>query len=144
MHGIFRAVKDRFNADKQLVKKCRRIYEGYSGERKKTTLPYAEVTMTGTLDLDTFTGDVTECYLTFWIHDKGQTGDKAAEARDELMRVFDDAKLETSEFVTASFRKTNAAGPVERGGTYSASVTYATIIELKQQTPGEKIGRAHV
>lgn len=140
MHGIFDAIRSRFDSDKQLVRRCRKVYEGYSGERKKTTLPYAEVTLTGTLDLDTFTGDVTECYFTFWIHDKGQTGDRAAAARDELMRVFDDARLETSEFQTAAFRKTNMAGPVERGGAYSASVTYAAIVELKQMTPGERDG----
>jgi hypothetical protein len=136
---IFEAIQARFEGDASLKHYGRKLYEGY-GERRLQAPPCVVVTCTAISDeLDTFDADIDVYSLDFAIHSPDHRSRDAARIQRHLMRVYDDALIESDVFDAAGMNRTGASGPAEEDGSYDASVSYDLTVTWKEKRPLERM-----
>lgn len=139
MVDVFPALEQRFNANKQLVRLARRLYQGHSNAIVKVVRTHVEVTCTGmNHEYDTFDTDEPVYSLAFAINTKDARPDRAAKVMREMVATFDDADVVGAAFTCVSMRLTNANGPYLEDGTYRALMDFDLHVCMKTKVPIER------
>lgn len=138
MINIFPAIERRFNADQEVVRRCRKIYEGFAGDRPDAVMPYVEIHVTdGDPDFDTFSTDVERAAVQVTLFSQGESTRNIHRMTEAFTRLFDDAKLVGADYVSAAFKRTNNSGPlmIPEEGVWRVLLAYEWIGEYVAQTP---------
>lgn len=135
MRALFSILEHRFKADNQLVKVGRKLYEGFVGEREKSTLPYVEVTFGNTEVLDTFAADFEDIETDFAIFTKNLRTSQADAIMRAVRRVYKDAIDESDELSLVVLRYNGSDGPTVEDGVYRASMSFIASVQRKVLLP---------
>lgn len=131
---LWPAIEDRFECDKLLVQKARKIYLGFQG-RERSILPYVEVFMPVETQRDTFGADLNEFVVQFNIFTKRETSKRILEIMFHLHRVFKNAPLTSQNITAVQFQLSTATGPMVVDGVYQAIRVYSVIVQPVVRNP---------
>lgn len=135
MRALFSILERRFKADKQLTKVGRKLYEGFQGERLRSTLPYVEVTFGNTEVLDGFAVDFEDIEVDFTISSKNVEPTEADNIMRAMRRVFKDAIDESDELHLVVLRYSTSAGPHLEDGVYRGDMGFIASVQRKVLLP---------
>jgi len=132
---LFTALEDRFKSSKTLELRGRKLYIGIDDTRIKTT-PFVGVTVTSfSPDDDSFGTDFETAGIEFAVVPQEGHIERAAMIMDELMRTYDDVKLESPAFCVIQLRRTDAVGPSLSEGIFTAGVSYQAVMQRRALDP---------
>lgn len=136
MESLYDAIEYRFKADAALVKAARRVYLGFEGEPLRSVFPYVDVSISGPAsDNDTFDADIESVEVLFTIFGKNMIPADVYGAMSNLMRVFDDCNLQSSEFTASKFHRTGGDHPTVNDSVYRASLAYEVVLHMAVLEP---------
>ncbi len=139
MSVYFDAFDARFNTDQTLVRKCRKLYEGVDGQRFKV-LPHVVLIVRSREVADSFTSDIEDVSLELQAYSKDFRTNGIDGMLTELVRVFDDAGLETSQIAIHALLRQRISGPVLDDGRYKARIEYRAVAMFKNNSPVVRAG----
>ena len=142
MIDIFPAIERRFKSNPELVRRCRKVYEGVATGKGRGLLPYVEVHIgVGDADLDTFSTDVERIEVEVLLFSQGDGSRNIHRMLEIWMRTFDDVALIGADYTSAAFRRTpGSSGPTLVDSVYEATLAYEWIGQLRVPTPVTSIG----
>lgn len=141
MRAVWEAIERRFEGDKSLVGKVRKLYFGLDDVGDKSP-PYTDMVIENqNADLDTFDADLESYSLQFKVHTQDIRGPLALDIVEHLRRVFDDGLLSSDAFADAPMQFVSASGPVLEAETpFAAQVTYKVTVQRTIRTPVVRAG----
>lgn len=125
MKFLWPAIRDRFEADKELVRAGRRIYYGMIDDSRQTHPPYVETHLENRTEQDGFPPlDLETYWIKFTLVSGQNQPDELFDIEFEMIRVFDDCVMTSSNFTHSRCQRLPSSGPTLDGNNWTSFLEY--------------------